>query len=320
MGMYIVVADCSWNSIEVEKKYLPQNAIVEGFQCTTEEEVISICENADAILAEYAPFTEKVLRSLKRCKIISNTAIGFDNIDIKAATELGIAVANVPGYCINEVADHTLALILASNRNIVGYARKIRNKKWELEPGFAMKRLEGQTLGLLGFGKIPQYVAKRAQSFGINVIAYDPYLTQEFASSFKVKLVNLDELLATSDIISCHLPLTQSTIGFIDKEKFAKMKKQPLFVNTSRGKVVNEKDLIEALEQKMISAAALDVLADEPPSFDSKLFEFDNVIITPHAGFYSETALEEVRRRSALNVKNYLEGNLEGVNLVNKVN
>jgi D-3-phosphoglycerate dehydrogenase len=319
MRKHIVIADCSWNSIEVEKKYLPQDAIVEGFQCKTEDEVIQACENADGILAEYAPFTERVLKSLKRCKIISNTAIGVDNIDIEAATKLGIAVANVPGYCVNEVADHTMALILASNRNVVRYDRKIREKKWDLEPGFPMKRLESQILGLLGFGKIPQYVAVRAQSFGLKVIAYDPYLTQEFAAKFNVRLVDLDELLASSDIISCHLPLTQDTMGFIDRDKFDRMKKKPLFVNTSRGKVVNEQDLIEALEQNKISAAALDVLSEEPPSFDSKLFEFDNVIITPHAGFYSETALEEVRRRSALNVRNYLEGNLERVNLVNKV-
>jgi D-3-phosphoglycerate dehydrogenase len=319
MGKHIVVADCSWNSIEVEKKYLPQEATVEGFQCATEDEVIHACENADAILSEYAPITERVVKSLKKCKIISNTAIGVDNIDVKATTEKGIAVANVPGYCVNEVADHTMALILASNRNIVKYERKVRNQKWELDPSFKMKRLEGLTIGLIGFGRIPQYVAVRAQSFGLKVIAYDPFLTQEFASKFEVNLVEIDKLLMESDIISCHLPLTKDTIGFINKDKFAKMKKKPLFVNTSRGKVINEQDLIEAIEQGQISGAALDVLADEPPSFKSKIFKFDNVIITPHVGFYSETALEEVRRRSAQNVKNYFEGNFDKVNLVNGI-
>lgn len=315
--MNIVITDCSWKSIDIEKKYLPQQAAVKGFQCTTEEEVINVCENADAILSEYAPLTSRVLKSLKKCKIISNSAIGFDNIDVKAATELGIAVANVPGYCANEVADHTMALILASIRNIVRFDREIRNKKWDLSSGFDMKRIEGQTLGLVGFGKIPQYVAARAQSFGLNVIAYDPYISREFADSKKVRLVQLEELLSESDIVSCHLPLNDETIGFFDKTKFGQMKKKPLFVNTSRGKIVNEDDLEEALENGILGGVALDVLADEPPCFSKKLFQFENAIITPHAGFYSTTALEEVRRRSALNIKYFLDGQSENVNIIN---
>jgi D-3-phosphoglycerate dehydrogenase len=319
MSIKIVVTDCSWENIDVEKQFLPQDAVVEAYQLTTEEEVIKACSDADAILSEYAPLSSKVLKSLKKCKIISNTAIGVDNIDLKAAEELGIAVANVPGYCAHEVADHTMALILSTCRNIAVYDRSVRKGEWNLETGLEMDRLEGQVLGLAGFGKIPQFVAKRAQGFGFKVIANDPYVKQEYAEGLGVKLVEVDELLAESDIISCHIPAMKDTVGYFNKEKFDKMVKRPIFINTSRGKLVNEKDLVEALENRKIRAAALDVLIDEPPSKNNKLLTYDNVIITPHAGFFSKTALREVRSRSAMNVVNFFYGDFDKISIVNNV-
>jgi len=303
----------------VEKEYLPENAVVEGYQLITEDEVIEACSDADAILSEYAPITAEALKSFKKCKIISNTAIGFDNIDVKAAEELGIAVANVPGYCAHEVADHAMSLILAVSRNIVVYDKAVRKGEWNYEIGLEMDRLEGQVLGLAGFGKIAQYVAKRAQGFGFKVIANDPFIKQEYADSLNVKLVEIDTLLAESDIISCHIPAIKDTIGYFNKEKFDKMAKCPIFVNTSRGKLVNEEDLVYALENKKIRAAALDVMIEEPPSMNNKLFTFDNVIITPHAGFFSKTALKEVRSRSAMNVTNFFQGEFNKINFVNKI-
>jgi D-3-phosphoglycerate dehydrogenase len=316
MSIKVVITDCSWGDIEVEKRYLPENAVVEGYQLKTEEEVIRVCADADAILSEYAPISNKVLKSLKKCKIISNTAIGFDNIDIKAAGDFGIAVANVPGYCANEVADHTMALMLATSRNIAIYDRTVRNRKWDLDVGLQMDRLEGQTLGLAGFGRIAQYVAARAQGFGYKVIASDPYIKKEFAETLNVEMVEIDELLAKSDIISCHIPAMKETVNYFNKEKFDKMIKNPIFINTSRGKLVNEEDLTEALENKKIKAAALDVMVEEPPNFNNKLFTFDNVIITPHAGFYSKTALVEVRSRSAMNVTNFFHNEFDKINFV----
>jgi len=319
MSLKIVINDCSWGKIDLEKRYLPKNAIVEGYQNTKEDEIIHACKDADAILTEYAPFTAKVLKSFKKCKIISNSAIGFDNIDVKTATELGIAVANVPDYCTNEVADHTMALILSSNRNIVRYDRAIQNKIWDIKCVPIMKRLEGLILGLVGFGKIPRYVTIRAQSFGMKVSAYDPYISKELAEKYKVELLSLNEILEQSDIISSHLPFNSETIEFFNKEKFNKMKKQPLFINTSRGKVVNEKDLIEACRNNTISAAALDVIEREPPDFSSEIFKLKNIIITPHAGFYSEQALEEVRKRSSLNITYFFQGEFDKVCLINKI-
>ncbi len=318
MSLKIVITDCSWGDIDVEKEFLPKDATVEGYQLKTEEEVIEKCSDADAILSEYAPLNGRVLKSLKKCKIISNTAIGFDNIDAKTAENLGVAVSNVPGYCAHEVADHTMSLILATIRNIVVYDRSVRKGEWNYEIGLEMDRLEGQVLGLAGFGRIAQFVAKRAQGFGFKVIANDPYIKQEFADSLDVKLVCLDELLAESDVISCHIPAMKDTIGYFNKEKFDKMSKNPIFINTSRGKLVNEDDLADALENKKIRAAALDVLIDEPPKKNNRLLNFDNVIITPHAGFFSKTALREVRSRSAMNVSNFFNKDFSKINFVNK--
>ena len=315
MPLKIVITDCSWGGIEVERKHLPKDAIVEGYQCKDEDEIIDVCKDADAILAEYAPFTKDVLKQLKKCKIISNTSIGVDNIDASAANDLGIAVANVPGYCTYEVAEHTMALILAYRRNIVTYNCTVKNNVWDIGAVPPMRRIAGQVLGLVGFGSIAQNVAIRAKSFGMRVITHSS-TPPELIHSYGVESVELDYLLHESDIISSHVPLNEKTIGFFDKKKFQSMKKIPLFVNTSRGKVVNEEDLVEALEKRYISGAALDVLAEEPPAESNRLLKMENVMITPHAGFYSIEALEEVRRRSALNIVNYFNKNYQDINFI----
>jgi len=318
MSLKIVITDCSWGEIDIEEKYLPQDAIVKGYQCKTEEEVIDACKDADAILAEYAPLNKNVLSQLKKCKIISNTSIGVDNIDINGANELGIAVANVPGYCAIDVAEHTMALILANRRNIVNYNKAVQNHIWNIDCVPPLRRLAGQVLGLVGFGSISQNVAIRAQSFGMKVITYSS-VPKELTSSLGVDSVDLEYLLNESDIISSHIPLSEKNRGFFDSKKFQSMKKKPLFVNTSRGGVVNEEDLVEALNKNYISGAALDVLQNEPPQATNTLLNMDNVILTPHAGFCSVEALEEVRRRSALNVTNYFNKKYKDINYINYI-
>jgi len=314
--MKIVITDCSWNSYDDEIRYLPQGAEVVCAQIHTEDELIRVCKEADAILSEYAPLSGGVLKELKRLKIISNTAIGVDNIDVAAARDYGIAVANVPNYCAYEVADHTMALMLASLRNIVAYERDVRRGIWDLNGAPPMRRIAGQKLGLLGFGRIPQMVSERARGFGMDIKAYDPYLPGEVAKSFGVALVSMEEILSDSDVISCHLPLVPETAGIINRDVFSRMAKKPLFINTSRGRVVNGRDLVEALKSGQIRAAALDVLEHEPPDFKSDIFRCGQVIITPHAGFFSTTALEEVRRRSALNVTNFFKNDFTDINFI----
>ncbi len=313
--MKIVIADCSWNAIAIEKEQFPEDWIVEGHQCRTEDELIRACADADGILTEYAPVTRRVLEQLKNCKIISNTSTGYDNIDAAAAKEFGIAVANVPDYCSGEVADHTLALILAGCRNIVRYHASVMAGTWDLDAVPPMNRLAGKTLGLVGFGNIARAVAVRAQAFGIRVITYSS-VPEDILEAHGVRRVCLDELLGVSDIISSHIPYTEKNADFFSLALFDKMKKRPLFVNTSRGRVVNESDLMTALEQGLISGAALDVLRNEPPDFSSPLFAMKNVIITPHVAYYSVESLEECRRRSAQNVLHYLGGQRDRVDLV----
>lgn len=315
MSIKIVIADCSWNSIAIEKSQFPEDWIVEGHQCKTEDDLIRVCGDADGILAEYAPVTRRVLEHLQHCRIVSNTSTGYDNIDAAAAKELGISVANVPNYCTGEVADHTMALILAGLRNIVRYHESIRQGIWDQDAVPPMHRLQGNTLGLVGFGHIARAVATRAQAFGLRVITHTS-VPEVILQAHNVRRACLDELLGVSDVISSHIPFTEKNAGFFNKEAFVKMARKPYLVNTSRGKVMNEDDLVEALELGLISGAALDVLQNEPPDFSSPLFAMNNVIITPHSAFYSVEALEECRRRSAQNVLNFIEGRTDSVDLV----
>lgn len=315
--MIIKVIDGGWGPIESVRSYLPENADFSGMTCLTEEDIIKAAADADAIMAEYAPLTRKTLSHLKRCRIISNSTVGIDNIDVAAATDFGIAIANVPGYCTYEVADHTLALLLALNRNIVNYEKKVRCGIWDIDSAPPMRRLDGQVMGLIGFGQIARMVADRAASFGLRVIAYDPFVEEKTAGLHHTVLTSLEDLFAQSDIISLHLPLSDQSAGFLNREKFEMMKKKPVLINTARGKIIAEQDLIHALKEGLVSAAALDVMVSEPPDFSSELFSLPNVIITPHAGFYSETSVEELRRRCALNITNFFKGNYDAISILN---
>ena len=316
--MKIVISDCSWNAYEVEKQYLPAEAEVVCAQVKSEEDILKICKDADAVLSEYGPYTRRVLEQLPKLKIISNSAMGVDNIDLKAAKELGIAVANVPDYCVHEVAEHAMALILAALRNIPGYNSKMREGIWDFAQTPKLYRIHGSTLGLIGCGRIPRKVAAMAHGFGMRVIGHARAMTQAEADQYGIELVSLEQLAAESDAILNQLPLTAETEHFVNKDFFDMVKKQPVFVNTSRGATVDQAALCDALRTGKISAAGLDVLDQEPPDFSDEIFSFENVIFTPHAAFYSETALEEVRRRSALNVTNFLAGNLDQVEFVVK--
>lgn len=319
--MKIVITDCSWASYDVEKKHLPADAEVVCTQILTEEEVIETCKGAVAALSEYAPFTRRVMEQLPDLKIISNSAMGVDNIDLQAAKELGIAVANVPDYCFDEVAEHAMALIVSLLRNICGYNEKVTHeKKWEFgDCPYKLFRIKGSTLGLIGCGQIPRRVAVMAKGFGMNLVGYDPYLPQEVADEYGIKMMgSLEELAAECDAILSHVPLMPSTVKMVGKSLFDNVKKNPIFVNTARGGTVDHDELCKALKDGRIRAAGLDVVDEEPANFDSEIFTCPNVIYTPHAAFYSETALEEVRRRSAENVVNFVAGNMDQVKFVVK--
>lgn len=304
----IVITDCDHPSVEIERAILSEIDLeLILANCNTEDEVIESTKDADGIINQYAPFTRKVIKSLNRCKIIARYGVGVDNIDVEAATEYGIIVANVPDYCVDEVSTHTIALILTCVRGITLLDRKIREKKWDFTLAKPLFRTQGKTIGLFGLGRIARMVAQKALGFGFKIIAYDPYISKINGG---INLVEFSQLLTDSDFISIHVPLTVETKHSFGKNELKVMKKTAYLINTSRGPVINEKDLYIALKEKWIAGAALDVMEKEPPDWNSSLLQLDNLIITPHISFYSEESYVELKTKVAQAVLSVLKGEL----------
>ena len=308
-GPLVVVTDSPFPSLDPAKKALEDaNAEVIQAPSSSEEDIIKSAEYADAILVTYAKLNENILRSLKNCKAIGRFGIGVDNIDLKVAGELGISVNYVPDYCLDEVSDQAMAMIISMARKIPQSNKLVQSGRWEMPAVVPMYRLRGKTVGLIGFGNIPRLMTPKAQAFGFNVIAADPYAPKELFEKFNVESVTMDELYERSDFISVHAPLLPETKGLVNKEAFKKMKKTAIIVNTARGPLIDEKDLIEALDNKEIGGAGLDVVETEPLPEDSALLGRDNVILAPHTAFYSVEALEELQRKAASDVARVLNG------------
>jgi D-3-phosphoglycerate dehydrogenase len=265
---------------------------------------------ADALLTEGLERIDAgVIASLGRCRVISVYAVGTDAVDVAAATARGIVVANVPGYCATEVAEHTLALILATWRRLRRAQYVARSGDWALDDLMPVRRLTGRTLGLLGYGRIAREVAVRARALGLNVLAHDPYLGAGSAED-GVPLCGREELLRASDILSIHLPATSETIGSVDAAAFALLPDGAILVNAGRGAVVDEAALLAALRSGRLSGAGIDVLTSEPPPPSHPLLALDSVICTPHMAYYSEESLVALRRGAAINARLVLEGGM----------
>ena len=275
---------------------------------TGADDILAVAKDADAILVTYAKLTRDLIAQLTRCKAIGRFGLGVDNIDLAACKEKGIAVNYVPDYCIREVSDHTMALLLALIRKIPLSNKLVQAGRWEMPAVVPIRRLEGTVLGLVGFGNIPRLVAPKAKAFGMKVIAFDPYAKPELFAAAGVDGVDFDTLLARSDYVSVHAPLTPQTRGLINGAAFAKMKKGAYIVNTARGPLIDEAALIAALDAGQVGGAALDVVAAEPLAKDSALLGRDNVIISPHTAFYSIEALEELQTKCASDVARVLGG------------
>lgn len=302
----VIITDCDHGSIEEEKEELGQiGAALVLAQVREEKELISVCKDADGLLTQYAPFTRQVFENLPKCKVVARYGVGVDSIDLKAATDFGIIVANVPDYCIDEVANHTLALILALVRKIAFFDRRVKSNQWDFRQGAPIHRLQGKVLGLIGCGRIGIEVAKRISACGAKVIAFDPYIRK---TTEEIELTDLETVLEESDFISIHCPLNPSTQHLIREEEFKKMKKIPFLINTSRGPIIDEKALIRALLEGRVRGAGLDVLENEPPDPQSPLLKMENVILSPHVGFYSVESISELKRRTAKNVSDVLKG------------
>jgi D-3-phosphoglycerate dehydrogenase len=306
----VVITDCDHGSIEEEKEEFSQiGAELILAQVQGEKDLIRFCKDADGLLNQYALLSRKVLENLPKCKVISRYGVGVDSVDLKSATDLGIVVANVPDYCMDEVANQTITMILALIRRTAFFDRKVKSGEWDFHPGIPIYRTKGKTLGLIGCGKIGLEVAKRISSFGVKVTTFDPYLKN---APEGIELKDFGSVLKESDFISIHCPLNDSTRHLIGEKEFKKMEKKPLLINTSRGPIMDEKALIRALKEGLISGAGLDVLEKEPPDSQNPLLEMENVILSPHVGFYSEESISELKRRTAKNVSDVLLGRWPG--------
>ena len=264
----------------------------------------------------YALISRRVIANLRKCKVIVKYAVGINNVDLEAATEKGIYVANVPNYCIEEASTHTIALLLNLIRKILIYDKAIKKGNWNPLIANPVFRMKDRTLGIIGFGNIGKRVAEKIQSFGLSLLVHDPRVSERTISDYNAKKVDLHHLLRQSDFISLHCPLNNSTKHLIDVKEIDMMKKEAVLINTSRGEIINQKALFEALREEKIAGAALDVLEKDPPDL-SEIIRADNVIYTPHVAWNSIEAEMDLRKIAAQEVKRVLEGG-KPLNLVNK--
>jgi D-3-phosphoglycerate dehydrogenase / 2-oxoglutarate reductase len=309
MKYVVAVTDYVFSSLEPEQRVLaPLDVELRPAQCKSEEKIIALTQGADAVLNCYAKMTARVIESLDRCKIIARYGIGVDNVDLAAATRAKIVVTNVPDYCIDEVSDHALALLLALERQIASADHAVKGGAWDVVAHGAIRRLRGQTLGLVGFGKIAMAVAAKARAFGLRIIAHDPYLDAKAIAVRGAEPVDFDRLLAESDAISIHVPLSPETRNLIGARELARMKPSAFLINTSRGGIVDEGALAEALKAGRLAGAALDVLLVEPPPPDYPLRKLPNVVLTPHLAFYSRESVIELQTKAAEEVARALKG------------
>jgi len=313
-GPAIVVAEmpeAAGRDLSIERQQLPPSACIETFTYRGDKEaLIDACRDADAILTDYVPFDGSVLQHLQRCRIISVAATGWDCVDVAAAAARGIAVSCVGEYCTQEVADHTLALLLALNRRLLTYHEQVQTRRdWRWNEVRDVQRLAGRTLGLIGFGRIGQAVCRRVRAFGLEVLVSDPRIDEQTARRHEARLCDVDELLAASHIISLHCNLHPGNLGLLNRDAFARMRLKPLLINVARGGLIVEADLVAALDEGQVSGAALDVLAQDSPDLGRHpLAGRADVLLTPHVAFYSEAALADLRRISAQNIGAYLQG------------
>jgi D-3-phosphoglycerate dehydrogenase / 2-oxoglutarate reductase len=275
----------------------------------TAEAILGVARDADALLATYAKITADMIPQMKKCRIISRFGIGVDNVDIPAASKAGIVVTRVPDYCIDEVSDHTMALLLALVRKIPSSNARTHAGRWEMPAVVPIHRLRGSILGLVGFGRIPQLVAPKAQAFGIKVVAYDPYIDRDAFARARVEKVEFDELLKVSDYISIHSPLVPETRHLFNADVFRRMKPTAYLVNTARGPIIDEAALAQALDARQLAGVGLDVLSQEPPD-GSPLFGRDNVILTPHTSFYSVESLVDLQVKAADEIVRVFNGEM----------
>ena len=305
---FVAVADSVFPNLDPATQVLSQiGAELKLAADSSPESVMKLARDADAVLVTYAKINGDMIREMKKVRIISRFGIGVDNVDLDAATQAGIVVTKVPDYCIDEVSDHAMALLLSAVRKIPMATDQVHAGTWKMPNFVPIHRLRGSVLGLVGFGRIPQLVAPKAKSFGLRVVAYDPFIPNEVFAKAGVEQVDFPQLLKISDYVSIHSPLTPETKGLFNADAFNQMKQGSYVVNTARGPIIDEAALAAAIDSGHIAGAALDVMTNEPP-VNSPLIGKRNVIITPHTSFYSDESLVELQTKASQEVANVLTG------------
>ncbi len=305
----VFVTDIVWPSLEEELKTLePIGAILEYIPSYSPQMLLDSVADADAILTCWNQIPEAALQVASKCKVIGRYGIGVDNIPVKLATKLGMFVTNVPDFCLDELSDQVMAYVLAFARQLLELDGRVKSGVWDRETEFPIRRLRGQVLGLVGFGHTARAVVPKAKAFGLKLLVHTPRLHSSQLPEGVTLASSLDELLACSDYVSIHAPLTEETEGLMGAKSFRTMKKSAILINTSRGPIIDEKALNAALENQEIAGAAIDVLSVEPPVQPIPWRNQPNVLLTPHSAFYSRESLKELARKGAENVSLVLQG------------
>jgi D-3-phosphoglycerate dehydrogenase len=306
----VAVTDHVFPDLDQERRLLADagHELRFGTNAASVEEVREAVTGADAVLNCYAPMPAEVIRELDRCVVIARYGIGVDTIDLDEATAKGIVVTNVPDYCIDEVSDHALALLMSLARGVTLLDRRVRSGFWASTDARPIHRLRGRTLGLVGFGRIARALAEKAAPLGFRIMTTDPFVPDDAVRRAGAEPATLEELLRAADVVSIHAPLTADSRHLIGAEELAWMKPGAILINTSRGPLVDLDALRDALADERLGGAGLDVLEEEPPAADDPLLHRDDVIVTPHAAFYSEESLEELQRKAVEQVIQALAG------------
>jgi D-3-phosphoglycerate dehydrogenase len=305
----VVITDHSFPGIETERALVEAAGGCLGVaHCKTAEDVIASCQEADALLVQWAPITEQVLRSLPRCKLVIRYGIGVDNLDLAAAKRLGVAVANVPDYCIDEVADHTLALALALGRQVVATQERLKAGTWKITPPGPMPAFRDMTFAVIGLGRIGRAVLGRARGFGFKLAAYDPILPDAAFREAGARRLALSEAFVEADLLSLHVPLIPDTRHLVSADRLRTMKRTAILLNTSRGGLIDTYALASALNTGVIAGAGLDVFEEEPLPLAHPLRQCPNAVLTSHIAWYSEASMSRLQRLAAEEAVRGLKG------------
>lgn len=309
MSRLIVMTASDYSDGSVEREILKSvDAELKIIACKTENDVIEAARGAEGILVTYTPIREAAFNALPDLKIIVRCGIGVDNLDLVKAREHGVRICNVPDYCLDEVADHAFAMLMALERQLFRQSLDIRKGQFNgIAPIKSIRGLYGSVLGIVGFGQIGRKLAVRAQAFGIKVIAFDPFVTDENAAKLGVEMKSLEDLLKESDFVSLHPPLTPENFHMINADTLAMMKPSAYLINTSRGPLIDRKALVQALRDMKIAGAGLDVVEDDLEG-TRDLSQMDNVINTPHTAWYSQHSFNELRKKSAEELVRFFKG------------